>query len=250
MENNAVAVKLPAFWSKRPHIWFAQAEAQFQLRNITQEATRFYHVVAALDATTAERVEDLIVTPPNADPYTVLKQRLTQAFSLSDRERAAQLLDLDDLGDRKPTAYADYILGLAGQRDTGFLLRELFIRGLPEKVRAIIASSDATDLRVLATEADRHFSGSGALIACARRDIPDIPPPPLEVLAADRPRRPKPGPAPKLGAAPKPGPAPGADPPSPDGLCYYHNRFGVNAHKCRSPCTWTQAGNATAGRRQ
>lgn len=242
MENNAVAVKLPAFWSKRPHIWFAQAEAQFHLRNVTQEATRFYQVIAALDADTAERVEDLVVTPPADNPYTVLKQRLTLAFSLSDRERAARLLDLDDLGDRKPTAYADYILGLAGQRDTSFLLRELFIRGLPEKIRAIIASSDSADLRVLATEADRHFAVSGALIACANRVTTTISPPPLEVLAAARPRR--------NAEVPKPRAATGAEPPSPDGLCYYHKRFGVDAQKCRLPCTWVKAGNATVGRRQ
>lgn len=235
MANNAVTVKLPDFWTTRPLIWFAQAEAQFQLRNITQESTRFYYVVAALDANTAERVQDLVVTPPTDNPYTALKQRLTQAFSLSDRERAARLLDLDDLGDRKPSAYADYILGLAGQRDTGFLLRELFLRGLPEKVRAIVASADTTDLRALAMEADRHFSESGALIACTDRTIPAITPPPLEVQAAARPRRNAEGPTLR---------------PSTHGLCYYHKRFGVNAHRCRRPCTWVQAGNATAGCRQ
>ena len=66
-EANTVAIKLPTFWSHRPQIWFAQAEAQF-------ERTRFYHVVAALDAVTTERVEDLIVFPPSDNQYKALKK--------------------------------------------------------------------------------------------------------------------------------------------------------------------------------
>jgi hypothetical protein len=201
------------------------------------EATRFYHVVAALDASTAERVEDLLVTIPNENPYTILKKRLTEAYTLSDRERAVLLLEADELGDRKPSVFADYILGLAGNRNIGFLLREIFLRGLPEKIRTIIISSDTTDLRVLALEADRHFANSGALIA--NTSTSELQEGSIQAVKNRRPRQ-------NSRQFFQPNQA------SSSSLCFFHARFGTNAHKCRQPCSWKNAssGNDLAGHRQ
>ena len=49
----AVSVKLPTFWTTMAAAWFTQAEAQFGLRGITSDDTRYWHVVSALDAETA-----------------------------------------------------------------------------------------------------------------------------------------------------------------------------------------------------
>ena len=46
----AATVKLPDFWQNNPRSWFQHIEAQFQLRGITQDVTKYFHVVAALDA--------------------------------------------------------------------------------------------------------------------------------------------------------------------------------------------------------
>ncbi|KAJ8372904.1 hypothetical protein AAFF_G00275540 [Aldrovandia affinis] len=51
---HAVALKLPEFWQEHA-VWFAQAEAQFALRGITQEDTKYFYVVAALNSSTASR---------------------------------------------------------------------------------------------------------------------------------------------------------------------------------------------------
>ena len=63
-EENAVALKLPAFWAAQPQVWFAQAEAQFGIKNVTKDATRYYYVVAALDQHTAGRLVDSLSKPP------------------------------------------------------------------------------------------------------------------------------------------------------------------------------------------
>ena len=185
---NSVSLKLPPFWPEQPTIWFAQTEAQFVIRNISVELTKFYHVVAALDGTTAQRVSDILEIPPRENPYNILKKRLTNAFALSDRERAAQILELNDLGDRKPSALMDHLLGLVGDRSSEFLVREVFLRSLPDKISIDVAAS-TSGLRDLALEAERHFSKSGMLIATAQPTINKVHEPTPEVHASVQPRR-------------------------------------------------------------
>ncbi|KAJ8367196.1 hypothetical protein AAFF_G00324390 [Aldrovandia affinis] len=93
-------------------VWFAQAEAQFALRGITQEDTKYYYVVAALNSSTASRVLSLLQDPPEADKYLALKQLLLETFELSEPERARKLLTLPGLGDSKPSELMDHMLTL------------------------------------------------------------------------------------------------------------------------------------------
>ena len=108
---SAVSVKLPPFWSDKTTLWFAQAEAQFALRNITEQRTKFNHVLAILDSRTAERAMDIIAAPGET-AYNDLKARLTGAFSLSDPEKADRLLDMTGLGDQTPSQRIDRMLML------------------------------------------------------------------------------------------------------------------------------------------
>ena len=81
-----VALKLPTFWVSNPSAWFAQAEAQFVLKSISQDETKYYHVVASLDTTTATRALSIITNPPTTNKYPVIKSFLTSAFGLSEEE--------------------------------------------------------------------------------------------------------------------------------------------------------------------
>ena len=84
MENsasvNAVALKLPPFWTNQPEIWFAQCEAQFLLRNVTVDDTKFAYIVSSLDSTSAGEVSDIILHPPGLVKYDLLKNALIKAF--------------------------------------------------------------------------------------------------------------------------------------------------------------------------
>ena len=62
-EINAAAVKLPPVWINKKEGWFAQAEAQFNLRRITDDDTRYWHVVASLSDEVAERASPIIECP-------------------------------------------------------------------------------------------------------------------------------------------------------------------------------------------
>ena len=71
----AATIKLPGFWQHDPAPWFQHIEAQFHLRGITVDDTKYYHVVAALDSSTTRRVMGFLRDPPAAEKYNALKTR-------------------------------------------------------------------------------------------------------------------------------------------------------------------------------
>ena len=227
---NAVALKLPEFWEQNVSAWFVQAEAQFAIRDITSEDTKYYYVVASLKGSTAARVINLIENPPARDKYTTLKGHLKGVFGLSEPERARQLLSLPGLGDSKPSELMDHMLALLGDHQPCFLFKELFLQQLPDQIRLPLTSSVKVDLRELAKEADVFFSAgrktfsvtpltntSTACEECMHQ------PHTHSVSASAVARREK------------------------SSLCFYHGKFGNKAKKCLPPCSWS--GNALAATR-
>ena len=218
---SAVAIKLPTFWTAEPEVWFTQVEAQFDTRNITADSTRFSYVVAALDTSTASEVKAVLLHPPSADRYTVLKAALIKAFGRSQAQKDNELLNLTGLGDRKPSSMLRHIQSLNADPDT--LLRAVFLATLPGDVRRVLAANPAATLQELADTADRILEAA------------------------------KPEPIFGASAVSRPKTVPQAD----NGLCFFHTRFGDAARNCRRdgckkshlvPETTASSGNAQAGR--
>lgn len=150
----AVALKLPSFWTAEPAVWFTQVEAKFNTHQppIIQDKNKFDHVVQSLDNQTASEVKALLLSPPDAGKYEALKKALLQAFEKSQTEKDQELLNLSGLGDRKPTGLLRHIRSLNADPQT--LLRALFLSQLPTEVRRVLAVSSADDLDNIATKAD------------------------------------------------------------------------------------------------
>ena len=60
----AVALKFSPFWSESAEVWFAQAEAQFNIKGVSSSTTKFYHCVAAMSQEVASQLLDLIASLP------------------------------------------------------------------------------------------------------------------------------------------------------------------------------------------
>ncbi|GFO31446.1 Gag Pol protein [Plakobranchus ocellatus] len=161
MAMDSVALKLPTFWVSSLLAWFAQAEAQFELRKITQDDTRYYHVVTSLDMNTAKRALPIITAPPPTEKYKAIKDFLTFAYGLSDEERATALLSMNGLGDNKPSELTDNMLSLLGQHQPCFLFKQIFLQQLPDHIRTPLSMSAISDYRTLAREADKLFLAGG-----------------------------------------------------------------------------------------
>ena len=232
----AVAVKLPPFWPEDPHTWIQQVEAQFVIRGITVDSTKFYHVVAALDPATARRLRDTIKYAPEGSRYDALKTLLVNAFGLTESKCANHILRMRSLGDRKPSELMDELLALAEDHTACFLLKQIFINLLPPELQLQLATTNFTDARRFSLQADMLWEVKCAASSSDFVNSVDTKytAPVLDVIN-------------KVGAKAAPRRALArSGKHNADGLCFYHTRWGANAHKCLTPCSWS--GNGQAGR--
>ena len=140
-EEHAVSLKLPAFWTSQLDVWFAQAEAQFSLRGVSADETKYYYVIATTTTLPANGNASFGPHQPTDDKYATLKDRLISTFGLSQHERASRLLHFRPLGDSKPSTLMDEMLGLLGDHPPCLLFEQLFLERLPEDIRIQLVDS-------------------------------------------------------------------------------------------------------------
>ena len=248
----AVSVKLPPFWPSDPQLWFAQVQAQFSTRGITNQRTMFDYVIASLAPEFAAEIRDLILTPPAETPYDVLKETLIKRTAASDQRRLQQLFSAEELGDRKPTQLLRRLQQLAGDTPgaDGAFLRELFLQRLPSNVRMVLASTRSdTPINELAQLADKiievaipevanvSVQSTPSELESLRAEIVSLQQQITSLKKASRRAR---SPYRRRPTSPAPPPQ------SSDEICWYHRTFGDSAKKCQTPCSYQ--GNDQASR--
>ena len=240
-EVDAVNIKLPAFWSNDPELWFTQIEAIFTSRNITTDATKYGHLVGALPAETAVQVRDILLNPPAAGTRFVnLKTELIKRTTDSDQQRIKQLLTVEELDGRRPTQLLRRMRQLAGTNGaiTDELLKQLFIPRLPANVQVALTAHDSLTVDQMAVLADRMVEVSiphinaveSNEVAELRRELAEI-----KTLLRSR----------SAERGPQAGRSRTKTPPrvtftanESEGLCWFHSKFGNQAKKCRQPCSY------------
>ncbi|CAK1592460.1 unnamed protein product [Parnassius mnemosyne] len=150
-----VAPKVPLFWHQKPALWFAHIETQFRVAGITGDQTMYDHVIGQLDFRITAEIEDIVTNPPRTNKYEHLKTEIIRRLSQSEEVRVRQLLNDEELGDRKPSQFLRHLRSLAGSTLTEeSILRQLFMRRLPQHLQAILAAS-ADPLDDIAIRADK-----------------------------------------------------------------------------------------------
>lgn len=234
-------------------MWFQQVKAQFRTRNITNQHTKFYYVIASLSPEFATEIRDLIIRPPTDSPYTALREQLIRRTTASEQRKLQQLFSAEELGDRKPSQLLRKIQQLLGEwasTTDGAFLRELFLQRLPNNVRMILASTSSTStLDELAELADKIMDVVSPTVSGVQAN----PPPPqlstevdqlrtevtrlqglVKSLTTHRSRtstRRPPTPRSNSPRSPSPTPSSNATP----SICWYHLKYGQSARKCKPP---------------
>ena len=257
-----VSVKIPPFWPADPVVCFAQVEAQFATRNITSQRTQFDHVVAALSNKFATEVRDIILSPPEVDAYSKLKDLLIKQTAASERKRL-QLLSLrrnsatGSLHKSYGGCSSSWVTLLAPNRTT-LSYGKYFSSGSPAMFARCWPPLGTLSLNTLADMADKMLEVApptmSSLVSPATAPTPTPPTPASSEVAqlrseiselrqlisslqlsTGRPSRSH-SCSHSRSRASSPGPS--------SGLCWYHRRFGDKANKCTSPCSWQGNGQA------
>lgn len=221
---NAVSIKLPEFWTRSPEVWFAKVEAQFNTKGITQDQTRYDYIVSTLDINTAEEIQSLLVSPPPTDKYNHLKRTLIKTFGKSQSQKDTELLNLNGLGDKRPTALLRKINALNDDPKT--LKRALFLMNLPTDIRSILAGQDIHDTDDLAEAADRIWEtrmASVQQISTHSSQPEAAASAPEDTVAAIRTTKHN-----NLRTHN-----------TPSTVCFYHQRFGPDARRCQPGCKFS-----------
>lgn len=243
VEASSVAVKLPEFWKSDPAMWFAQAESQFALANVTKDVTKFHHIVSKVDQSIICHIADLVQAPPENEKYKAVKDRLIARFALSPEARMERLLGSSDLGDLRPT----HLLAKMQEMATGLgiteqMLKMLFLQRMPAQIRTILTISDGT-LSKLAEMADKmtelpQTSAVAASSSTASEDRLEKLQEQLEVLSMEF-RRFRANPDQKRSRSSSRSRAPSVG----RELCWYHKKYGHEAQRCKQPCSFNVTKN-------
>lgn len=241
----AVAVKLPDFWKSDPTMWFAQAEAQFALGGVTQDVTKFHHIVAKIDQSVICHVADLVKEPPAEGKYNAIKTRLISRFELTPQSKLEKLLGTCDLGDLRPT----HLLAKMQELSSGLnvdneFLKMLFLQRLPANIRTVLSINDGS-LSKLAEMGDKMIDLVPHVAAVKTDPVPasvdlysqenlvDQ----IAALTAEI-RRLKSGPERTRSRSVSRRRNEGES-----SICWYHRKYGGRAERCRSPCKYQQQKN-------
>ncbi|XP_053698895.1 uncharacterized protein LOC128745849 [Sabethes cyaneus] len=231
----SVSVKLPEFWRTDPEMWFALAEAQFILANVTKDDTKFYHIVAKVDQTVICHIADLVSNPPADQKYQALKARLTSRFALSPQARLEKLLGAADLGDMRPTHLLAKMQEVSASLNVNEeLLKMLFLKRMPPNIRPVLTISDGS-LAKIAEMADKLVDEPQAAAVSTSSssnamDEIDYLKEQVEVLSAEI-RRLKLNPVPGRSRS-------SSRSRNSNVLCWYHQKYGDKAQHCKQPCNF------------
>lgn len=241
-----VSLKVPPFWPNEPALWFAQLDSQFAISGIVNDNTKYNIVVANLDFNQVQLVRDLIAQPPTANQYGTIKQELIQRLSASQHQKIHQLLQQEEMGDRKPSEYLRKLQSLAPTSLPEDFLRTLWTGRLPQQIQTILTTQEGMSLDNLAKLADKVHEVCTPSLACTVSSVDsDIHKQLAEIVkrldrletksCCHRQSRSRSRTSERTTTNRAS---------NQSTLCYYHSRFGDKAKKCNSPCSFTLSENS------
>ncbi|XP_018358448.1 PREDICTED: uncharacterized protein LOC108758143 [Trachymyrmex cornetzi] len=141
-------------------------EGQFALCKVTDDNAKFAYALSRIEPNQAREIKDIITQPPTHGKYVALKKALIQRLTDSQNQRIRQLLEREELGDRKPSQFLRHLSTLAGTAVSKELLRTLWLGRLPSQMQAILATRSEDRLKDIAEQADRihEVNNSKALV--------------------------------------------------------------------------------------
>ena len=166
-QANAVNIKPPAFMETAAPAWFSIIEAQFHLRNITAENTKFFSIIAALPPEVISRLPPTSLELASSN-YQTLKEGIISMYEKTKPELLDRLMKTTSISGR-PSVYLQEMINTASRIGvTDDIIRHKFLQALPSTISPVIASQKELNLSQLGNLADEllpYFSQSPVMAA-------------------------------------------------------------------------------------
>lgn len=155
--EDAIRIKYPEFDKDNAEVWFWQVESIFDTTKVRSDNKKYLMIIGLMPTSVMMKLCDLRSNPPaEGRQYETIKARIIKEFADSKPTKIMKLLENISLGDRKPSQLLAEMKSRS--QDTPInddLLKELWVRNLPEAVQTVLACDDSKNLAVCAEMADR-----------------------------------------------------------------------------------------------
>jgi len=161
LENCHLSVKIPIFFNN-VEIWFTQVDAAFQISNIKNQQTMYFHLLMNLPPNILESVS--YAMDPNCDnPYNKLKQAVIKEMTVSFNQAMNRLIQKQSLDGRKPSQVLkelktwSQIAQPGVSVDDNHILRYQFMTTLPVNIQQHLVGRKNMKLNEIAELADEYY---------------------------------------------------------------------------------------------
>ncbi|XP_022126093.2 uncharacterized protein LOC111000815, partial [Pieris rapae] len=182
----SLSLRVPPFWRNQPLLWFCSFEAATADLKRSQ-AQLAQMVIAQLEKQDIQNIADLICSPPEADYYNAIKDRLISIYEESNSAQTKKLLSQVELGDQKPSQLMRQMKQLNKDKFPESTIKMMWLEHLPPHIRSVLAVSEAfkikttlDDLTLLADKMMEVHTPSHHIAAVATPLVPASPIPPVQ----------------------------------------------------------------------
>ena len=162
---STATLKLPEFQPTSPATWLLLCESTFVIKKVSKRSEKFHHKVAALPASVAVLLCDVLTMQPVAGAdgvevdhrWELLQERLKAMYSLNDYEAYQRVVDHPSLtAAQKPSQLLAAMTALVpeGTFPCKWMFKNCFLSKLPQHLRAVCRSKEFSTLMQMALSAD------------------------------------------------------------------------------------------------
>ena len=219
------SVQLPMFDRAEPDAWFILADANFNLRKVTDSRTKYWYVLPKFDLTTLRKLSTFLQLPRGEDPYQELREMLCQTYESPLEQKVDAFLAMADMGDERPAKFALELQCLTAKASMDDVRKRVSLRCLPRSIVTAIPSRLGGKFLEVVQAADRAWTAAAVTVnapSAAASVSAIVGPPP-----ATRGR--------KRGGRQRGGRAAGQV--ATLAMCSFHRKFGDAARKCPQDCS-------------
>lgn len=166
VQPNVQRITVPKFNKTNPEFWFFQIESAFRFGNIISDTDKFDLIAMNLEDDLAQEAQYIIAAVAPENRYQRLKSRLIARFAESSESKLQRLLSGLDYSGLKPNEVLARMKSFAPDVGSEPIIRALFMRQMPLSVRPILSIIPEGNIDDLAKTAEKMLNSVDANFVC------------------------------------------------------------------------------------